>query len=60
MVTEISLTRRRGDGLSPSNPLDFVSHSTGRLRVRNKLLLREQDSFSRSLAVPSTFIHFDI
>ena len=46
MVTVISLARRRGDGLFPDSHSDFVSHSTGRLCVRNKLTLREQGSLS--------------
>ena len=48
MVTTISLTRRRGDGLSPGCPLDFILHSTGRLCVKNKLTLWERGSFSQS------------
>ena len=64
MVTAISLARRRRDGLSPGSPSDSISYSTGQLRVRTKLTLREQGSFSRSqsslfiwsLAVPSSLI----
>ena len=68
MVTKISLARKRGDGLSPGSLLDFISHSTGRLCVRNTLTLKERGSlslgvralFTWSWAVPSTFIHFNI
>ena len=56
MVIVISLARRRGDGLSLGSPSDFISHSTGRLCVRNKLTLRERSFFSWSQAVPSTLI----
>ena len=48
MVLAISLARMRGDGLSPGSLTDFISHSTGRLCVRNKLTLKKQSSFSWS------------
>ena len=67
MVTIIFLARRQGDILSSGSPSDFISHSTGRLYVRNKLTLWEQGSLSRSQAllswsqaVPSTFICYNI
>ena len=68
MVTAISLARRREDGQSLGSHSDFVSHSTGRLCVRNKLTLWEQGSFARSQgslfiwsqAVPLTFICYNI
>ena len=48
MVTAISLARRQGDDLSSDSPSDFMSHSIGRLCIRNVLALRERGSFSRS------------
>ena len=48
MVTLISLVCKRGVGLTPCSPTDFVSHSTGRLCVRNKPILGELGSFFRS------------
>ena len=68
MDTAISLACKQGDGLSPDSPSAFVLYSIGRLRVRNKLTLRKQGSFSLgaralfswSRAIPSNFIYFDI
>ena len=68
IVTAIPLAYRRGDGLFPGSPSDFISHLTGRLCVRNKFTLGEQGSlslgarahFTWSQAAPSTLFHLDI
>ena len=50
----ISLVRRRKDDQSPGSHSDFVSHSTGRLCVRNKLTLWE-GALSLGATVLSSF-----
>ena len=48
MVPVISLACKRGDGLSSDSTSDSISYSTGRLRVRNKITIKEHCSFSLS------------